>query len=114
MITLPAVDPKDTLAVLVAAEAWLSDPNHWTQGEAWRDKYGQPVDYRFQRHIVTQTCAVGALAYVSDCSQPRGALDALCRALSARSIAEINDQPDGYGRIMDGLRRAIDIESGAT
>lgn len=97
------VDPTDTLAVLKAAESWLSHPEHWTHGcYIRRDRDGR----------VAQTCATGALFHVMQCSDEvvdGPAYRTWTRALGkAWSLSAVNDGPDGYARIMAGLRKAIE------
>lgn len=109
-MTVPIVDPLDTLGVLRAVEAWLSDPEHWTTGKFWRDQWGMGT---IRREEVAQTCAVGAVLATTDgWSQgdwPYVALGALVRALGdGESVSSVNDGPDGYARIMAGLRRCIE------
>jgi hypothetical protein len=104
------VDPTDTLAVLKAAEEWLSDPEHWTTGAYWRaadDCVARSVDE------VARTCAVGALSYVVGArvgtGWPGRPYAALAAALGAkRDMSAINDEPGGYPKVMAGLRKAIE------
>lgn len=96
-----------TLAVLKAAEAWLSDPKRWTQGAYWHDCDGHLV---LRRDEVVSTCAVGALTIGAALSDPRDYPPAAYAALNDAAHAAIilvNDEPDGYARVMAAYRRAI-------
>jgi hypothetical protein len=118
MAAIPTVDADDALAILKAAEEWLSDPEHWTQELYWRNADDLSTD---DRACVTKTCAEGALGLVSGAKRPfppTGAREALATALVALgeedkvtsgTILRVNDDnPDGYARIMAGLRKAIE------
>jgi hypothetical protein len=102
-----------TLAVLKATEAWLSDPERWTTGAFALDAEGNELGsagIRLQRHNVRSACGVGAIMLntSSMCDSPYySAVDALREELGDRPITKVNDGPDGYKRIMAGLRRAI-------
>jgi hypothetical protein len=119
--TIKTVDPTDTLAVLKAAEEWLSDPAHWTQKAFGRNYRNQPVLDASKAHC---TCMLGALAYVSGEARLssgswravaviRNQLRTSTRRYGAMQtardlIADVNDGPDGYNRVMAGLRKAIE------
>lgn len=105
MATIQTVSPYDTLAVLKAAKDWLSDPDHWTTQEAWRATNGRATAYRRE---VAKTCVYGAGALVSrGYGTPDGFIVALEDALGA-SAPKVNDGPDGYPKVMAGLRKAIE------
>lgn len=107
MTSMQIVDPSDTLAVLRAAEAWLSDPEHWTQRELWRDRHNLAVG---SRGLVHCTCALGALSYVAGATFPEyyplNAFEAL-RAGFVRGVSLINDRC-GHEAVMVGYRKAIE------
>lgn len=102
------VDPTDTLAVLKAAEEWLSDPARWTRGVDWRDEFG---DQTCDRLGVACCCVTGALTYVTGadgvCAVPETAYHALMAALGG-PVPSANDGPNGYEIVMAGLRKAIE------
>lgn len=109
-MSVPTIDPTDTLAVLKAAEEWLRDPQHWTANACWRGARGYAVGCR---DAVTQTCIVGALSYVAGADEgvkwPQGPYEALAEALGVKcDVSAINDMPGGYARVMAGLRKAIE------
>ena len=106
------VDPADTLAVLKAAEEWLSNPRRWARGWYWLDARGGMVEDN--RRDVAKCCAVGALIFVAGGETvddgPLDAVLALAAGLGCErdQLAHVNDGPDGYARIMAGLRTAIE------
>lgn len=100
-------DPQDTLAVLKAAEEWLSDPERWTQGYYWRGADGCIV---VEASDVHQTCATGALALVAGLRpwnyDHTPAFDALWEATVGHP-GVVNDER-GYDAVMEGYRKAIE------
>jgi hypothetical protein len=117
-MSIETVDANDTLAVLKAAEAWLSDPEHFAQHWYGYDASGRAVT---NPKYVVQTCVNGAICLVMGSptvgDAPDEKIEPLRRALTELgymsryggfSELKVNDGPDGYNRIMAGLRRAIE------
>lgn len=104
---------SSTLAVLKAAEAWLSDPARWTTGSFSRDARGHGLGVAGisrRRHDVSSTCAVGAIMLNTRIygSTYNSAIDALQAELGERTIPSVNDYDwDAYQQIMAAFRRAI-------
>jgi hypothetical protein len=111
---IQTVAPDDTLAVLRAAEEWLSDPEHWTIKACWRRADGSVLAMdvgAIGPSIVSncaKTCAVGALGLVTGGYWPERAADALFAVFPGEGTVPVNDGHRGYERIMAGLRRAIE------
>lgn len=86
-VTVEAVDPSDTLAVLKAARVWLGTPEHWTTRVLWRGADGkalarasntiEPGDCPF----VASTCASGAIFLVTGGEFPDAVVAALTEAM---------------------------------
>ena len=104
---IPTVDPDDTLAVLGAMEAWLTDESRWTKKHYWLTGRGIPT---INRDRVACTCIVGAAAFVSGSGDPLSCpphvREVLADALEDDPEA-VNDTLRGYNRVMAGLRKAI-------
>lgn len=109
-LAIKTVDPTDTLAVLKAAEEWLSDPAHWTTGTCWRT--AEDRELTNDREAVAKTCLIGACSLVAGAQYNAGWPDAtyshLFEALGGISLGQVNDGPNGYNRVMAGLRKAIE------
>lgn len=106
------VDRDDPHAVLKAAEVWLSDPAHWTTKTCWRDAEGREIT-QHPAGRVRRTCLLGACSLVAgatyDVDWPYGVYQLLAAGLGVGDdVSAVNDGPDGYSRIMLGLRRAIE------
>lgn len=111
-VTIPTADPDDTLAVLEAARAWLSDPEHWTTGAYWCGVRGAVQT----RRCVRRTCGVGALALVAGSAQAfrfpawaEWALRAAALALFGVGAVDVNDQ-HGHAAILAAYDKAIATE----
>lgn len=109
MSAIQTVDPSNTLAVLKAAEEWLSDESHWTQGKYWQNAEGRGLWISGERDQVTSTCLDGALGYVCGrVTAPPHVVRALRPMFFGDNLAFVNDNY-GYDRIMAGLRKAIEV-----